>query len=69
MTKPQMIDAVLRLMAPESLAERRRLAAHLGARTPQQVAESLARWRAIANVKQSEVNKHCQTSGLPGMNR
>ena len=69
MTKAQMIDAVIRLMAPKTIMEERGLAAHLATRTPQQVAESLARWRAIANVKQSEINKHCQTSGLPGMTR
>lgn len=64
-----MIDAVIRLMSPNDAAERSRLSRHLATRTPQQVAESLARWRAIANVKQSEINKHCQTSGLPGMTR
>ena len=69
MTKAQMIDAVLKLVAPKTISERRSLAAHLATRTPQQVAESLARWRVVANVKQSEINKHCQTSGLPGMTR
>lgn len=59
MTKAELVAEIVKVMGPGN-ANR----PHLMKKTPAELRETLARWRAITGVSRAEMDRHCDTSFL-----